>query len=197
MGAVPVTVKGDVSASRSPESIVALDDLVGLTEDPRIAELPAPGANSGKHGAFLKALANASLDYEPDLDWRWTASTAATRPESDPPLWQSYLGERLSDLALNKTVEYPDGDALRAAWNVADGLLDHWSPTPSVVPGDEGTVDLVWQRGGWHVELEIGSREVFVWARDRETGETWSGDLPELRDLLMDLFADMHPPEEG
>ena len=135
---------------------------------------------------------NATRAYE-SLGEFWHASESASRPLEDVPPWRTYLRKRLDDFSVADSPGSPSRDALAATWNIVGGLLALESPTPSVVPGDDGAVELVWQRGGWHVELEIGPREAYVWAKERETGATWSGDLDEVRDLFRDLIAGLAP----
>jgi hypothetical protein len=89
---------------------------------------------------------------------------------------------------------YPGEPVLARAWNVALNNIGAAVPTPSVVPGEEGTVQLIWHKAGWDLELEIDALESSVWARNRSTGETWHGSLDEhwqrfssvLRDLAND-----------
>jgi hypothetical protein len=59
------------------------------------------------------------------------------------------------------------------------------------VPGEDESVEFVWHRGDWDLELEVGRNEDYVWARNRTTGETWHGELDELRELFSDLLASL------
>jgi hypothetical protein len=52
-------------------------------------------------------------------------------------------------------------------------------------------VELVWNRGDWHIELEISGGSPYVWAKNLRTGEVVSGDLDETREVLQDLLADV------
>ncbi|CAB4136886.1 hypothetical protein UFOVP314_25 [uncultured Caudovirales phage] len=46
-----------------------------------------------------------------------------------------------------------------------ESLWDCVRHTPNVMPGDEPfSVVLVWNRSGWHVEMEIESHGVEMWA---------------------------------
>src|SRR5690606_17838424 len=113
--------------------------------------------------------------YSPVLWWdRGRSSSLAMHRE---PLWREYLRQRLEAMSATRSVGYPSRDTLSAAWHVANHLLDPSTPTPSVVPGEDACVELVWRRGGWHVELEIGPDRTYVWARERSSDEVVCGDL--------------------
>lgn len=120
------------------------------------------------------------------------AASAASRAAFDIPLWQQYLERRLGDFSREPRLDdYPKGDTLIYAWNVVVGLLPSDSPTPSVIPGDDGVVELIWEKHGWHLEIEIGQGATWIWAKDRSTGEAWSGDLTEHRAFVRDVLASM------
>lgn len=156
-------------------------------------ETPARESLAATSGT--SAGSNTTRTYQPLLAL-WQVSEAASRPLEDVPLWRTYLQQRLDDFSGADSPGSPSRDALAATWHIVSRLLAHESPTPSVVPGDEGSVELVWQRGGWHIELEIGPREAYVWAKERDSGETWSGDLEEVRDLVRDLIASLARPRD-
>ncbi|MGK2957682.1 MAG: hypothetical protein ACSLFB_04640 [Acidimicrobiales bacterium] len=120
-----------------------------------------------------------------------TVPRAATAPR-----WLSYVIERLNELAL--LVDDPDEDlpapsqaVLNRALEEANRLLPPSTPTPSVVPTTEGHVQFVWHKTGWDVEVEIGMEETWVWAQDRESGESWSGSLDERKGELVSLLHRM------
>lgn len=95
--------------------------------------------------------------------------------------WKPYVYRRLVEMQLRRVAfepaEYPSEETLWRAWHLINSILDSDTPTPSVVPGDEGGVRLVWHKGDWDTELEIEANDVFVWARNHRTGETWHGGL--------------------
>jgi hypothetical protein len=86
---------------------------------------------------------------------------------------------------------YPSPSIIACAWTEAVSVLDASSPTPSVVPSDEGGVMFVWHRGGWDVEVEIDATENTVWAQSRRTGDTWFGPLNDRRGDLRQLLREM------
>jgi hypothetical protein len=102
------------------------------------------------------------------------------------------VGQRISDLSCK--VDYPgfpSNEALVHAWRVADGLLRVDTPPPSVLPGEEGSVELIWERGSWHVELELVPGANWIWAKCRATGDTVSGELDEHRDIIRDILEEI------
>ena len=78
------------------------------------------------------------------------------------------------------------------AWRVAHRVLGQSGRTPSVLPGEDRTVEFVWNRDGWHIELEIGDghEPPYIWARrvDDET-DVVSGDLDEHEGFLKDVLG--------
>ncbi len=85
----------------------------------------------------------------------------------------------------------PTGDTINRAWNLTNHLLSFTSPTPSVIPGDGRSVEFVWKKRGWHIEIEVSPEGDFVWAKQRESGETVSGRLQEVKELLLDLLRNI------
>lgn len=121
-----------------------------------------------------------------------SARPSVSQDTIEEPPWRGYLRRRLHDLlSASDSPGYPSPETLNGAWNVATGLLRAESPTPSIVPGEDAAVELVWQRGDWHIELDIGPQQTYVWARHRDTGETVSGDLDDLDDVFRDLIAEI------
>lgn len=136
--------------------------------------------------------ASGTRDYEQPTVDSSTASSGSREVLSEP-VSTKYVRTRLRDLADRcHRPEYPPLETLQSALNVARSFLDVATPSPSVMLGDDRSVDLVWNTANWHVEVEIGSFASYVWALNRGTGEAVWGDLMEHRDLLADLLADSH-----
>lgn len=122
---------------------------------------------------------------------RVTVLRAATAPR-----WLGYVIDRLNELALlvddpDEDLPAPSHDVLSRALDEANRFLLPATPTPSVVPTTDGHVQFVWHKAGWDVEVEIGPEETWVWARDRESGESWSGSLDEHKGELVSLLYRM------
>jgi hypothetical protein len=84
---------------------------------------------------------------------------------------------------------YPSPFLIELAWYTAHEVLPASAPTPSVVPSEDGGVEFVWHKRNWDIELDVEPGGSSVWARNRETGETWSGVLGGLRERLSDLLV--------
>lgn len=168
----PVTVIGGIGVTRVEEA------LGSSVESARLVRI-ATGSIAASGTRSFQELPEQSVE----------TGSGSGSSAAEPP-WQTYLRRRLSDLwARSGRPNYPAFETLNGAWHVAHGVLGSSTPSPSVLPGDDRAVDLVWN-GRWHVELEIGRRGSYVWAKNRETGEVVSGDLDELRDVLPDLVLD-------
>jgi hypothetical protein len=54
----------------------------------------------------------------------------------------------------------------------------------------DGGVEFSWHEGGWELEIEIEPLDQMVWARNRDSGETWEGTFSELSALVAMLLRD-------
>lgn len=136
--------------------------------------------------------ASASHDYESANVMEFGTAASASRELLIEPGWRRYIRERLTDLYQRvDQSSYPRLETLNGAWAIAHKVLGADSWTPSVLPGEDRSIDLVWNRGRWHVELEISDDEPYVWAKNVATGEVVSGELDELHGVLRDLLAEI------
>jgi len=97
--------------------------------------------------------------------------------------WHKYVYERIQELQNGEDdfteLPQPTSFVVDRAWQVATLILHPDTPTPSVVPSDDGNVVFVWHKARWDLEIEVGPEEVAVWAHSRNTGEMFSGTLDE------------------
>jgi hypothetical protein len=110
--------------------------------------------------------------------------------------WHKYVYQRIEEL---RAAEYdftglkvPPEFVVDRAWSMATALFKADTPTPSVVPSEDGNVLFVWHRAGWELEIEVGAEEIVLWAHDRHTGTVFSGSLVEQRarfSTLLDYLA--------
>lgn len=118
------------------------------------------------------------------------ASVAVVQSESR---WRDYVVHRLAQLRRGEGdftgLTQPSDRVIARARAIADVLFQDDTPTPSVVPSEDGNVSFVWRKAGWKVEIEVGSKEVSVWARERSSGTLLSGSLGELRTEVSDLLS--------
>lgn len=107
------------------------------------------------------------------------------------PTWCQYLNNRLAQMSKRAaaSVNYPGADVLDRAWKIALVTFSPHCPTPSVLPGEGGSVQFIWHKGGWDVELEVERSGEYVWARNRRTGETWHGELVGLFNQFAELLS--------
>lgn len=106
--------------------------------------------------------------------------------------WSSYIHRRFEQL----TVETPPSPAftetLNAAWKSILNLFAPNIATPSVLPGDDGGIVLVWHKGGWDIEIDFGPLEApSVWTTNRSGLVGFDGDLSDHREKLLDVLAEI------
>jgi hypothetical protein len=132
------------------------------------------------------------------------AVSVPTRAQNFPALeivksdsrWHKYVSERINELQHGEDdfseLSQPTSLVIDRAWQVATRVLHSDTPTPSVVPSDDGNVVFVWHKARWDLEIEVSPEEVTVWAHSRNTGEMFSGTLDEQLERvsrLLDFLA--------
>ncbi|SRR6266700_4951489 len=109
--------------------------------------------------------------------------------------WNNYVVQRLEELRAGMYdftgLKVPSEDVIDRAWTVAVNLFRPDTPTPSVVPSEEGDVVFIWRKAFWDLEIDISSGESMVWAHNRRTGEMWSGLLSERQARASELLASL------
>lgn len=129
-----------------------------------------------------------SVDYKRVSEQR----DLGTRPWLDEPMWRTYVRRRLSALTQSDHVDgYPVLETLNRAWSLVLSCLPTETPTPSVNPGEERSVDFVWHRGSWHIELEVSDDPPFVFAKNLQNAEIISGDLHSTYEVFRDLLREI------
>lgn len=161
-----------------------------------------PTTASTKRVLFFNVTGSPTL-YKPPIqlaqDWlsrtEWLTPQTGGEPHlTNRPVriapWVAYISRRLKKLADRAPGEAPPipSEILAETWKEALRTLPARCPTPSVVPSEEGGVDLVWHKGGWDVEMSIEPDARYIWARNRFTGEMWDGTLEEHRRKLSGLL---------
>lgn len=100
------------------------------------------------------------------------------------PRWRKYVEQRLRELsvgAYNFTgLRVPSGHVVDLASQVAQDWFYPDTPTPSVLPSEDGKVLFVWHKAGWDLEISVGPEGTEIWAYDRGSGQELSGSLEEL-----------------
>ena len=107
------------------------------------------------------------------------------------PMWLKYLTMRLNEMAGRRDelegLPPADPDAIRAALFFAHLHMPKKMSTPSVGTSPDGGVEFSWHESGWELEIEIDTSGEFVWARNRDSGETWEGSFRDLEDFVTEL----------
>jgi hypothetical protein len=107
--------------------------------------------------------------------------------------WHRYVAQRLEALRKGEGdftgLRPPRELVISRAWNFAATAFRSDTPTPSVVPTEDGGILFVWRKAGWELEIEIGAAEDTVWARNRDSGVTLRGSLGEMRVGVSTLLA--------
>jgi hypothetical protein len=110
--------------------------------------------------------------------------------------WYRYVSKRLRELQAGKYdftgFQVPTAAVVELARDVANSLFRPQTPTPSVVPSEDGDILYIWHKAGWDLEIGVGPEGTAVWAHDRSAGREWYGSLEELRvgvASLLDFLA--------
>lgn len=113
-------------------------------------------------------------------------------PEKAIGRWFKYVARRLSAFRAGvgdfTGLRIPTPWVINRAWLVAENYFLPDTPPPSVVPTEDGDVLFIWHKAGWELQIEAGSEGVTAWARNRRSGETWSGSLDARQAELHGLF---------
>lgn len=109
--------------------------------------------------------------------------------------WGPYVRQRIDDLKSGNGREdwegqWPGPAVAEAAWMVAVGTFRDGTPTPSVVPTEDGWVAFVWHKNGHDAELEVGPEEASLWIYDKASGETWDGNVADHRGCCVQRLLD-------
>jgi hypothetical protein len=96
--------------------------------------------------------------------------------------WDAYVTRRLDELERGEgdftDLKRPSAAAVTHARQVAAQVFRDTTPTPSVVPDEDGNVLFVWHKSGIDAEIWVWEEDsAGVWVHDRGTGEMWSGSL--------------------
>jgi hypothetical protein len=95
--------------------------------------------------------------------------------------WNAYVTERLDALERGDGdytgLQRPSAATVTRARLVAAETFRDTTPTPSVVPDEDGAVCFVWHKNGQDVEITVTEDGAGIWAHGRETGQMWSSPL--------------------
>lgn len=111
------------------------------------------------------------------------------------PRWGPYVARRLDELARGEGdftgLQQPSPETIRKAMYIIGDVLQPTTSTPTIVPGREGQVLLVWHKHGWVLEVSIHEVRTQAWAYQAATGATWSGPMAEVQPLVALLLKDL------
>ena len=177
---IPVEPSSEtVRAVSSASQTVAVILLAGAT-----GFLSAPGfpVASSYNQTLINPFASAStsvagVSYKVSESATDTINTVVSR-------WRRYVERRLGELSVGAHnfagLKVPSSQVVDLARRVAQDWFYADTPTPSVLPSEDGEVMFVWHKGGWDVEIIVGLQGAEVWAYERGSGEELSGSLEEL-----------------
>lgn len=111
-------------------------------------------------------------------------------------MWSKHVNQRLAELRSGTHdftgLRVPSEQAIARAQVLAVSNFHFDTPTPSVLPSEEGDILFLWHKAGWDVEIHVGPRETAIWAHERRTGIELSGSFDEHRaefSALLDILA--------
>lgn len=108
--------------------------------------------------------------------------------------WYGYVSKRLSELENGEHdfsgLVQPKAPTISRAQTIVSTLLQPYTPTPSVVPSEEGAVLFVWHKSGWDMEIEVSDLSTYVWAKKRDDDEGWSGSLMDHQHKVSELLEE-------
>ena len=111
---------------------------------------------------------------------------------SDAVARNDYVIGRITDLRAGKGdftgLKKPSALVMDRVADTVAALLREHTPTPSVVPTEDGNVAVIWRGRGWDLEVEVSETETEVWAHERATGQEFSGPLAEMEAWTLDLL---------
>ena len=95
--------------------------------------------------------------------------------------WGTYVSQRLGEMERGEGdytgLRQPSAATVAHARKVAAETFRDTTPTPSVVPDDEGAVLFVWRKNGMDVEIAVTEDGASIWAHHRASGQMWSSDF--------------------
>ena len=179
--------------SPSPEAQRSASAASAASASQAVAAIVLAGATALLPASSLPAASG----YQPVLNDPFASATTHTIPmpydasgsATDVinfivPRWRRYVEQRLRELSLgahNFTgLRVPSGHVVDLAARVAQDWFYPDTPTPSVLPSEDGEVLFVWHKAGWDLEIIVGPGGAEIWAYDRGSGKELSGSLEEL-----------------
>jgi hypothetical protein len=117
----------------------------------------------------------------------------STRATVETAPWHGYVQTRLVEMMFEGLMheDYPASALVVRAWSEVNSVFGHHTPTPSVVPSEDGGIAFVWHKNGWDVELDVDPTETTVWAQRRDDGTNLYGPLATQRGRLVEMLSEM------
>lgn len=109
--------------------------------------------------------------------------------------WGGYVTRRIAEILVGAHdftgLKIPVDRTGRRAWELALKLFHPETPTPSVLPSEDGEILFVWHKAGWDIEISIGSEETEIWAHNRRSGQEFSGSVEEVSPEISKTLASL------
>ncbi len=130
-------------------------------------------------GAILHYDQGISTQLRPTDDLAWIEFPTGVRTVAQRSRGGEYVKERLdrieSAIDRENGSSYPDSAIVNKARLFYDSMFGSRTPTPSVVPSEDGGISFVWHKGGFDLDIEVGDSEVYVCVYHRESAASYYG----------------------
>lgn len=159
--------------------MLAATVLAGATGLVPLVGLPASGSYSAvPNDPFASATTYSSSSA-------YDASASATDIRlAVVPRWSRYVERRLKEIRSGAHdftgLQVPSSQVVDLARQLAWNWFYPDTPTPSVLPSENGDVLYVWHKAGWDVEICVGREGIEIWAYHRGSGSELRGSMEEL-----------------
>lgn len=107
--------------------------------------------------------------------------------------WFDYVSKRLNELERGDGdftgLKRPPKEVIDNARAFANSFFTYYTPTPSVIPDEDGNIEFIWVKGGWHLEILVSpDEEVFVWMQHIRSGELKEGSMDKFWPFILQLW---------
>jgi hypothetical protein len=150
-------------------------------------------ASEGQSVATSETVASSEIEFMGNLP----AFRSNEFPDGTPR-WFRYVTRRLGNLEHypesgdEASYPKPPSQTVEKAWLLVYDLFEGNTPTPSVVPADEGGVEFAWHKSGWDLVISVLAEETSVWARNLAVGVNWSCPLSESLGRVQNILRSLN-----
>jgi hypothetical protein len=163
---------------------------VTVLEHPTIRPIGIPMSSSAFGHAPMDLASSATASG-------WFAPRSIQVVTSEAPQWLPFVASGLAacslphEIGLNQWLPGASFELIAKAVSVLSKIMQASAPTPSVIRTATGSVQYVWHKAGWDVEIEVAEGFVEAWAHERETGREIVGKLEDVQRDVAQLIAQL------